>query len=497
MRVSRASRAARWGLTLGLLLSATSCVTAKTTTGASSSAQPAAQKPPVDFIGSVDLQPAHGPAGTEVNLSGRGLPASETLQVMWSTAKCRWRVKGKANEEYHGQECTEEQVPLGSSTSNAAGSFEMSFRVPEDYGFAHDVLLLDPKGVARNKASFNVDIQVDVTPTRGPVGTPITIEVKGMGWQTLENNRTVIYDNRYVGWMSAVSTRGTARAVIPAVGAPGKHEIQVARGAYTFPYLNPAQSPRPDIPVFHKTFTVTKGAPVLPQRIERQNPPAKPAGAVPDGSSRPAIATDLVSGPVSTRFSVVGAGFQSGETVTLAWFRIVGNRVGGQGWDERRISLGEARVGDNGSFEFETRIPGDVGGNHRIEAIVQGKTMAQTGVVVTPSASRLKPTSGPRGTDLQIHLTGVGWTETANIYTLVYDDAYLGYACGFNSQGDVVIPLKATGAAGWHLIDLYPAIYKGKETSGQQNFRIPQLTYAKDHPGEDLPAFHFAFRITG
>jgi hypothetical protein len=49
-----------------------------------------------------------------------------------------------------------------------------------------------------------------------------------------------------------------------------------------------------------------------------------------------------------------------------------------------------------------------------------------------------------------------GRTETANIYTLVFDNAYIGYACGFNSQGDVVIYLPAMGEPGWHFIDLYP-----------------------------------------
>jgi hypothetical protein len=94
-----------------------------------------------------------------------------------------------------------------------------------------------------------------------------------------------------------------------------------------------------------------------------------------------------------------------------------------------------------------------------------------------------------------VHLKGVGWTETANIYTLVYDNVYAGYACGFNSQGDIEVFLRASGAPGWRFIDLYPAIYKGKEVR-PNNFRIPQLTYADDHPGEDLPAFHFAFRVT-
>jgi hypothetical protein len=55
--------------------------------------------------------------------------------------------------------------------------------------------------------------------------------------------------------------------------------------------------------------------------------------------------------------------------------------------------------------------------------------------------------------------------------------------------------VQATGAPGWHFIDLYPGIYKGVETD-LNNFSIPQLTYADDHPGEDLPAFHFAFEVT-
>ena len=78
---------------------------------------------------------------------------------------------------------------------------------------------------------------------------------------------------------------------------------------------------------------------------------------------------------------------------------------------------------------------------------------------------------------------------------MVYDNNYTGYVCAFNSQGDVEIIMKATGAPGWHYIDLYPGIYKGEETR-PNNFRIPQLTYDQDHPGEDLPAFHFAFEVT-
>ena len=50
----------------------------------------------------------------------------------------------------------------------------------------------------------------------------------------------------------------------------------------------------------------------------------------------------------------------------------------------------------------------------------------------------------------------------------IYDNAYIGYACGFNSQGTVDIALQATGEPGWHFIDLYPAVYKGKEGAAEQ-----------------------------
>ena len=68
-----------------------------------------------------------------------------------------------------------------------------------------------------------------------------------------------------------------------------------------------------------------------------------------------------------------------------------------------------------------------------------------------------------------------------------YDNAYMGYACGFNSQGDVVINFTATGEPGMHVIDLYPGIYQGPSTEPQQLYRLPQLTYADDHPGNKNP----------
>ena len=114
---------------------------------------------------------------------------------------------------------------------------------------------------------------------------------------------------------------------------------------------------------------------------------------------------------------------------------------------------------------------------------------------VKPTAFPLDVTSGPVGTTFTVNLKGIGWTETSNIMHIVYDNSYIGYACGFNSQGDLTIYMQATGAPGMHYIDLYPGIYKGVNET-PDNFRMPQLTYEADHPGEDLPAFHFAFEVT-
>jgi hypothetical protein len=49
--------------------------------------------------------------------------------------------------------------------------------------------------------------------------------------------------------------------------------------------------------------------------------------------------------------------------------------------------------------------------------------------------------------------------------------------------------------AGPDFINLYPAIYKNEETR-RINCRLPQLTGERDHPGTDLPTFHFAFEVT-
>jgi hypothetical protein len=200
----------------------------------------------------------------------------------------------------------------------------------------------------------------------------------------------------------------------------------------------------------------------------------------------------LVGQPVT----VSGNGFEPGRLYDLHWTTVTGNRVaaGGGGWEESSKVVAQGRADASGRVVFELATPDDLGGLHGLWVDVGGARRTALHWIA-PSAFPLDVGRGPAGTTFKIHLKGVGWTETANIYTVVYDNNYIGYACAFNSQGDVEIILKATGEPGWHFIDLYPAIYKGKETR-PQNFKIPQLTYADDHPGEDLPRFRYAFEVT-
>src|SRR5262249_45225352 len=180
---------------------------------------------------------------------------------------------------------------------------------------------------------------------------------------------------------------------------------------------------------------------------------------------------------------VRGSGFQAGTSYKLNWGTIVGNRMTGGAWEERGHVVAESRADAGGGVEFRFKVPDDLGGAH-VLLVDLGGTKKHGSYWIAPTALPLDLARGPVGTAFRLRLKGVGWSETANIYTVVYDNATSGYACAFNSQGDIEIIMQATGEPGWHFIDLYPAIYKGKETR-PNNYRLPQLTLAADHTGED------------
>lgn len=460
----------------------------------SQSAAPATPDPsPVSYVGEVKLIPSRGEAGTAVTIRGSGFESGSSLAIVWNTVRGSWKLEGTANEEFKGRAFDPVRQPIASAVVDGDGIFSASFEAPLDFGFSHDVTV-ERGGVLLNQAAFRLEPRVSISPTAGPPGTPITISMEGVGWGNLENSWLVTYDNQFTGLLSSVTTGGSAVAVIPATGQLGQHRIRVVHGSFTVPYLNMEQSPRPDRPTFNLDFEVTDGAPVLPAAADDQALPAQPA-PVPTGQD-PAIWTDLASGPVGTPITIFGRGVTPGADVAITWSTVSGNRVGGNGWDESTTDVFHITAGIDGTFESAWTIPDDLGGPHRLGAAVGGAAVAETSLTITPSIVSAVSMTASQGSEILINLKGVGWTETANIYNLVYDNGFLGYVCGFNSQGDVLIRLPAAGAVGWHFIDLYPGIYKGEDAPGVQNFRIPQLTAEADHPGERLPVFRLAFEVT-
>lgn len=443
-------------------------------------------EPQNGYVGRMNVAPVHGEVGAPFTVVAENLPPNQEFQLIWRTFDGQWNV---TESEYHGREYVPIAYEMARVTSDANGRVQAHFETPEDFGFSHDIILQQGDRLM-TQAGYSVDMTIDISPKSGPVGTPITVDVKGIGWRDLHSSWDLLYDNNFTGWMSAVTTHGSAQFTIPATGQVGDHILEVLHGQLTFPYRNMQQSPEPDRPRFVIPFTITPGAPVLPQAAEAQaqtHVRLKPY----DG--------EITSNPgfsgVGERVAAASSGLSPGETYTLNWTRVIGNRMTGLGWEESSIPVAEATADANGNVAFEFETPDDLGGIHGLWIEADG-TMKRGTHFIKAAAFSPEVTSGPVGTTFMLHLKGVGWTETANIMHIVYDNSYIGYACAFNSQGDVQIFLQATGAPGWHFIDLYPGIYKGTETV-PNNFRIPQLTYSDDHPNEDLPAFHYAFEVTG
>lgn len=427
--------------------------------------------------------------GTEVVATAEGLPPGRTLDLVWGTVNGGWVV-----EEYHrfrGKRFTNTTRTLTQTEVSADGRVSVRFNVPEDYGGVHEVMLSE-SGVALAHGGLEVSQTFEMHPTEGPVGTPIEIRVTGLGWRTLESTWVVNWDNQAAGWVSATDTRGSSTARLRAAGAVGEHQVKLYTGYMGQGYLNHEQAPNSYLPRPEFVFRVTPGNVAAPAYAEPyQKQPVPPA----TGSDGASLSISPTQGPVLTRTLLKASGLPANSTVALVWETQVGNRVSGSGFAPHEKEITMLNVGPDGRIQAPLVVPEDLGGLHGVSIRSGDKILARTYFVIETSIVSMSPMSGPAGTPITIHLKGVGWTDYDNIYVATYDNGYMGYACGFNSQGDVVVNFKAAGSPGVHLIDFYPSIYQGPD-GGQQLYRLPQLTYADDHPGNRIPALRFAFEVT-
>jgi hypothetical protein len=449
---------------------------------------------------SIALSPDQGSAGAKITVSGSAFQAGEKVSLLWETVEGTVTVIN--GYMYGGHSFQNKTIPLIEVVADSTGTIKTSISIPYDYGGYHQVIA---EGSGGSGASFTFYLvpYLSMTPSGGQVGAKITFTGAGFGWTVgLDDAWQVDYDNKYLGYFTAIESKGNVTFSIHASGEIGSHGISVYANPYGPTYLN-LQEAFPEfakLPRFNFNFQLTEGQPKEP--TSEVSPGFTPNISQAQTSSGPSISLDPGSGTVGTMLKVSGVGFKPGEDVNLNWTSVVGAYISPTGFMNTSIRISSSKADSSGRLGASFTIPHDVGGSHLIQAYGSSGSVANSAFYVVRSAD-IYPTSGPPGTTITIHIYGVGWRSWENIVALDYDNAYTGYACALGSQpGNITILLTALGAPGLHTIDLHPSIFRGPPTINYRSlggtepdvYRFPLLT-PSELP-ESLPIFHFEFIIT-
>lgn len=482
-----------------VILSACSSNTDSTNANDHNSTQnnPAASGSEKPIQGKLKLDKVEGRIGDEIVLTAENLLPNQPLKVVWADMVGSYALEN--NYSFIGTQYEPADKELLTGMADVEGKWSGAITIPEGFGDDHDVMVYQNDQLVA-KANFFVQTVFSMSPASGPIGTEITVKGEGLSWKMYGSLWHLNYDNKYTGMITGVSTNGNATAVIRAAGGKGSHTITIEGGSSGRPYMNRAQSAVNYISTQYFTFTVTDDQPQGELiYVEEAPKPANGGIVMPDPVNKDGvkITLDKENGYVGEPVVMTGTGLPKNAEVKFDWHTMVGNRVSAQGFGEQIFPLGELKTDDHGDFRFEFAVPDDLGGlPHLIDVKVNEEIYGQTYLRILPSIVSITPPSGPVGTEFVVEIKGSGWTEYDNSLAVTYDNAYIGYICGFNSQGTIKLPLVASGEVGYHVLDIYPAIYKGQQI--QPNLYLnPQLTYRDDHPGTGIPALRAFFEITG
>ncbi len=467
---------------------------------------------PAATIGTLTTKPDIAVAGTKTTISGTGLPANKDVKLTWSTANVDWMVDARPDSvDYLGRKATKFAVLLSTAHTDAAGAFSVTLNAPQDWGGLHDIYAV-VDGLQVAKGGFLVARHATMTPKKGPIGTPITITYSGLGSALYEGSVSLNYDNKFAGQMTANWSRGIAVAHIRASGPAGKHVIYLD-DSVTFGYMNIPQSPNPWAVSKKFIFTVTKdaGRPAAhvdwPLNVAPTMSPTTTLNAVKSiaGTTTANASLSVTTGQILAKVDVTAGGLTPNTPVSLVWASVVGNRVNCTGvcWTFTTTPLGTATAAADGTLKTKITVPDGLGGWHAVQLMQGAATMAQVPFFVKRSFASAQPISDltlHAGQHFTVHLKGLGWTQLDNTIAVDYDNAYMGYGCGFNSQGDVVLDMVASGEPGTHLIDMYPLLYTQQPSYPNTPYgMIPMLSYASDMPGlalgYQLPAMRLAITV--
>jgi len=442
----------------------------------------------------IKLSKSTGVVRNKVSFTVNQLEPNQPYQLKWTEVEGRYKLKDAHQFIGADYAVKEKQILQGKSDEN--GGWRGSFTVPVGFGGDHTIYVTSGNKKI-GQANFYVNPSFSISPKSGAVGSEITIKAEGIGWGTYESNWQLTYDNKFTGMLSAVSTNGTAEAKIRAAGPFGKHTLTIWHGYLGFPYVNHQQAPNSYLPVPSFTFNVTDGKPEAKDHVESVPEAADGGAKMAKLKQQPGVnvTLDKRAGTVGEPVQLKASGLPKDKDIDLIWNTIAGSRITKAGFSKKTAKLATVHTDSNGALSASFKVPNDLGGiPHLIELKLGGKSYGQAYLRVLPSIVDISPKSGPVGTNIKITINGGGWTEFDNAYYLTYDNAYVGYMCAFNSQGTVTFTVKAFGEKGYHLIDLYPGIYKGKQKQ-PDIYDIPQLTYLKDHPGSAMPAIRLGFTV--
>lgn len=450
---------------------------------------------------SITLSPDQGIAGAKITVFGSAFRAGEKISLLWETVE--GTVTVISGYMYGGHEFRNRTLLLNEVVADSTGSIITSILIPYDYGGYHQLIAEGSEGSSASFTFFMAP-SLSMTPSSGQVGTKITFTGNGFGWTYgLDDAWQVNYDNKYLGYFTAIESKGNVTFSIHASGDIGLHRISIYANPYGPTYLNLQEAFQEfaRLPRFNFNFELTEGQPKEPTSEVNSNltPNTSPAQT----NSWPSISADPSSGTVGATLRVSGLGFKPDEDVNLNWTSVVGAYISPTGFMNTSIRISSSKADSSGKFEANFRVPYDVGGSHVIQVKGSAGSVANSTFYVVRSAE-IYPTSGPAGTTITIHIYGVGWKSWENIVAVDYDNGYTGYACALGSQpGNITIFLTALGTPGLHTIDLYPSIFRGPPTINYRSlggvepdvYRFPLL--APSELPEPVPIFHFEFMITG
>ncbi|MBI3428506.1 MAG: hypothetical protein HY050_00300 [Actinobacteria bacterium] len=145
-------------------------------------------------MSTLDVTPSQGPEGTPITITGKGLPASTSLPLTWSTADGAWLADVQPNTvNYMGVKYLKYNVDLTTVTTDATGAFAFKTRIPRDFGGVHDIYAIKD-GAAIAHGGFQMNPTLSISPKSGPIGTEITITYTGMGSNLYTGGVSVLWD---------------------------------------------------------------------------------------------------------------------------------------------------------------------------------------------------------------------------------------------------------------------------------------------------------------